>query len=294
MRTLTLTNLSLILIIAVLYWQINLPKKTVAEHTILSNMNANDISDITIYRQDRDEIQLSKKEGRWFIKHPLQAAANQTRIKLLLNVLSQKSYNQYKVHSEQDLQKFNLDPPLLILNMNQHSFRFGNTESLSQHRYIQHQGLIHLIDDVVSPLLNSTAASFVNNRLFAEHLQIRQLQLPLLKNNPIKEIKAETITITMKDGHWYSDYPNSADQLSTLIANWQHAYAMQVSVATDEQIMQENAHKLSISFEGIDNAMDILLHINESTLTLTKPLTRLQYHFPLATVHQLFILKEQH
>ena len=290
MKTLTLTNLSLVLIIAVLYWLVNLPEQTSPKQAVLSKISVNDINTITIQRQNRDEIQLLKKEGLWFIQQPIQAAANQTRIKLLLNLLSQSSYSQYEINSKYELQQFDLEPASLILKMNQHTFSFGSTENLSQRRYIEHQGIIHLIDDTISPLLNSTATSFIDNRLFSDHLQINQLQLPLLTNNPITEL--ETITINMEDGHWNSDYPTSADKLSTLIDNWQHAYALQVSVVKDKQSSQDTAHKLFVSFAGVDEKMELLLHIHKSTFTLTNPLSQLQYHFPLATIHQLFINKE--
>jgi len=291
MNTLSRTNLSLVAIIALLYCLLNLPEQTVPDRLTLSSLHAQDVSDIIIERQNRGEIQLHKKDQQWLVQHPLYAPANHTRIKLLLNVLSQPSYSQYQVSPELDLQQFGLEPASLILRLNQQSFSFGGTEGLSQRRYIQHRGTIHLIDDTVSPLLNSSATSFIDNRLFGDNMQLTQLRLPLVSTQSTTSLE-QASTLKLIEGHWSSDTTMSSDQLSTLVANWQHAYALQVTTVSDEQPVQENSHKLLFSFKGVDEEMEVFAHIEESTLVISNPRNRLRYHFPLALAQQLFINKE--
>lgn len=79
---------------------------------------------------------------------------------------------------EAALQQFGLSDPEVILSMNNEQFAFGGVESISENRYVLHQGMIFLVQDDVTPLLTASAGSFVDNRLIAEASQLTRLSLP--------------------------------------------------------------------------------------------------------------------
>lgn len=270
-----ITNLLLLLLIIGLYFFVNYQPTPEKTQTGLSELTQQDIHTINIKRQNRSDIEIKKVDQNWQIIQPIQAKANDTRIKLILSLLSQPLHSQFEPTATTDLEEFELGPDSINLQLNQLMVKFGGIETLSRQRYIQSNNKIYLIADNIAPLLNSTVASFIDNRLIANSLKIKQLQLP-------------TQSLELKNGHWQSDRSLSSDQLVTLIDAWQHAYAMQVLPISSDEINSLENKKVHISFEGEDNTMSLIVQTTERSVILINTDTKLAFHFPISTQSQLF------
>ncbi|OUR64575.1 hypothetical protein A9Q79_04525 [Methylophaga sp. 42_25_T18] len=226
MKSSYLTNLVLVIVIVIviasLFWfnqQASSPNDT---YNKLSDISAGIITDITINRKQGEDIKLHKHTSGWKIVHPIVADGNHTRIRLLLSLLSAPIHNQLHDVDDTSLEKLGLKPIQVSLQLNEHMFAFGDVEPLSKRRYVLHNNNVYLIDDQVSPLLNTNVASFIDNRLLSATAQITKIQLPQLLNG---QLAASTpLTIAKNDDRWSSSPQSySADKLAALVASWQQA-----------------------------------------------------------------------
>jgi hypothetical protein len=282
MKSSYLTNLVLLAIVIALLWlsQRNEPEQNSTPR--LSTMTADSVTQIQIDRQDKVSIQLQRQGENWQLSAPFKARANQTRVNLLLSLLSSPIHSQFQAVDPQSLAQFGLDAPKLKLTMNDQAFIFGDVESLSQHRYILYQGMIYLVQEDVSPLLNATPGSFVDNRLLNENATISKLRLPQGKD------KTEPIQIELDAGHWRSNAEGlSSDKLQTLVDSWQHAYAMQVHYIDDARLATLPEPQIEVWLNGEMQPMRFILMRRNESLQLINPSQHLLYDFPLALQTQL-------
>jgi len=280
-----LTNGLLVLLIIALYWFVNYEPIESNTNKTLSSLLLDHVHTIKIKRINRDNIVLNKIEGQWLITQPIQANANPTRVKLILALLSTVPHSQFRPEPTHSLQQFDLEPSKINVHINDQVFNFGDIEPLNHYRYIQHNDLIHLVDDTVAPLLNATASSFIDNRLLSDARHITKLSLPaiLAQDGDSKEILLE-----LQDGHWMSSNSKlSSDELMILIDAWQHAYAMQVLPVTDTIIGQ------SITVEFNDQThIELLVQFDTRSMSIINRTKKLKYQFPLANKHQFFPIED--
>lgn len=285
MKTRYLTNIFLLVFIIGLYWFINREATVTNENINISSLNTTHVTKIIIQRNNRDDIVLSKKSGDWMLISPINVQANDTRINLILGLLTTAPHNQFPIDSDLSLQQFELDSPKISVQLNEQHFYFGNIEPLSKHRYIRYNNTIYLIDDTVTPLLNANAASFINNRLIPKELHISRLTLPSMSN---KESTTSTLTISSEDGHWQSTGSNlSRDMLTALIDAWQYAYATQVIPLSQDVLHDSIGQSISIELSN-QTTVKLLLQFDERSMYLIDINKKLKYQFPLSIKQQFF------
>jgi hypothetical protein len=282
MKSSYLTNLILLAIVLALLWLSQRETPDTQPAAQLSTLTADSVNQIQIERLGKPAITLQRQQQSWALTAPFSAQANQTRVNLLLSLLSTPLHGQFQPMDESALTQFGLSQPEVLLSMNEQQFAFGGTEPLDQNRYVMHQGMVYLIQDDVTPLLTASAGSFVDNRLIAEEQQLAQLQLPISPDS------AERITLNQSDGQWRSDNTAlSSDSLKALVDSWQHAYAMQVRHLSAEQLATLPAPQIRLWFDTDTAPLDLIIQVNAQTLQLINPALQLQYDFPLAVQSQL-------
>ncbi len=282
MKSSYLTNLVLLIIVISLLWLSQREKPASEQSPTLSTLKADMVDQIQIQRQNKPVITLQRQQDSWAVTEPFTARANQTRINLLLSLLSAPLHGEFQPMDEASLQQFGLGEPDVVLSMNDQQFAFGGVESLSQQRYVLHQDMIYLVQDDVTPLLTASAGSFVDNRLIAENNAIIRLTIPAGPDSQ------DSMTLQQEEGHWRSDDTSlSSDQLKTLVDNWQHAYAMQVRHLQAEQLSALPAPNVSVWLDTPSEPLQFIMHQSEQTLHLVNPGLQLQYDFPLSLQTQL-------
>jgi hypothetical protein len=287
MKSRYLINLLLVIAIVGLYYLINHEAEvsTVRNQT-LSQLKLSDVSTIVIGRQHRDSIVIIKDGSHWQIIKPIKAKANDVRVNLILNLLSTPIYSQFKPKNDMDLQQFGLNPVNLSLQLNQQRFEFGAIESLSSHRYVRYDETIYLIHDTLAPLLNSSASSFIDNRLFSKQQQLTKLELPLFDSD--NQLNVEYLTLKLSDGHWTSNKEAfSNDLLTTIVDSWQNAYAMQVFTLSTEEINDLTGIKISVSYKD-NSSSELIVQLSNDSLSLFNIQKQLKYQFSISIKHKLF------
>lgn len=288
MKSRYLINLLLVMLVIGLFWLNSQPNSDkVASYPSLTKIASDAITTITITRPNNQPIVLNKQENGWQLIEPLSAKANDTRIQLILSLLSTPSFAQLMPSTKDDLTRFGMTASATTLALNEQVFQFGSNETLSKHRYVLYNDTIHLIDDQITPLLNANAASFIENRLLAPNKVIKQLSLPILQSD--KQLSANTMTINQVDGHWQAEQLTlSTDALTAIVESWQHAYATQVFPITDDEQALNTAIHVEIRFEDSPSALHLAIITNENSISLINNAAKLKYQFPLSMLTQLF------
>lgn len=282
MKSSYVTNLVLLIIVLTLLWLSQREQSDTQQPAQLSTLTVDAVTQIQIERPGKPAIKLEKQQQNWILTEPFSARANETRINLLLSLLSTPLHGQFHPLDESSLSQFGLSQPEVLLSMNDQLFAFGGFEPLNQNRYVLHQGMVYLIQDDVTPLLTASAGSFIDNRLIPEQRQLSQLKLPRSSDD------AEPITISQTDGQWHSDDAMlSSDKLKAIVDSWQHAYAMQVRHVSAEELSNLAEPQISLWFENDATTLQLIVQTTAQNLQLISPALQLQYDFPLALQAQL-------
>ena len=287
MKSSYLTNLVLIIILGLLYWLNTQEPDHQQAPPALSKISAKSINQIIISQSKRDDIILAKHAEQWQLTQPIQVAANPTRINLLLSLLNMHSRRQQPVLDPKNLEQFGFDDNSTRLQLGEQLFAFGNLEPISQQRYMLHNNVIYLIDDTISPLLNTRANSFIDSRLLPNST-ISKLSLPMYKNQSIID---DTVSLTFAGSHWTSSPKQSADTLTSLVDTWRRAYALQVipldAIAT--KLEKQTGQTALIWFEQHTTPLQLTLYLTDNALFIVNPKLNLAYQFPPKLYQQLLL-----
>ncbi len=281
MKSSYLTNLILLAIVIALLWLSQQEQPAEQQASTLSSLDTEAIELIQIARSGKVNLRLERQQNHWILTEPFNARANPTRINLLLSLLRAPVHGEFQPMDQSALDQFGLSNPDVILSMNNEQFAFGGVESLSENRYVLHQGMIFLVQDDVTPLLTASAGSFVDNRLIPESNQLTRLTLPAADDE-------QKVRFSLQEGEWHSDNSElSTDAIKTLVDSWQHAYAMQVRYLPNAQLNAMTEPHIKLWLADQAEPMQLLMRQNGQTLQLINPALRLQYDFPLAIKSQL-------
>jgi len=285
-------NLILITVLVGLYWFINdEPTSNTATTPPLTNISNEAIHHITISQTNRVDIVLKKLKQQWQLITPITARANQNRIKILLSILTIQPYRQQTIIAGQNLSQFGINKDSTNLVLNDHHFIFGDIEPIEQRRYVQHNNDLYLLEDTISPLLNTSASSFIDNRLIQAQQHITKLTIPHYQQQSLLK---QTTSLQLNNGQWQSDSKQSADKLVEIIDNWQHAAALQV-IPLDAlaSTLQPSPFHAIVQLKEQNEPIKLTLHLSKTHFFIINEQTELAYQFRKAS-YQTLLLPASH
>ena len=284
-------NLILITVLVGLYWFINDEPTSNTATTPLTNISNEAIHHITISQTNRADIVLKKLKQQWQLITPITARANQNRIKILLSILTIQPYRQQTIIAGQNLSQFGINKDSTNLVLNDHHFIFGDIEPIEQRRYVQHNNDLYLLEDTISPLLNTSASSFIDNRLIKAQQHITQLTIPHYQQQSLLK---QTTSLQLNNGQWQSDSKQSADKLVEIIDNWQHAAALQV-IPLDAlaSTLQPSPFHAIVQLKEQNEPIKLTLHLSKTHFFIINEQTELAYQFRKAS-YQTLLLPASH
>jgi len=287
MKSNYIINLILITVLAGLYWFINNEPTSNTIVTSLTNISNTSINSITISQANRSDIVLKKTNEQWQLSSPITARANHNRIRLLLSILAMQPYRQQAITVGQDLSQFGIHKDSTSLVLNDHHFIFGDIEPIEQRRYVQHDNDLYLLEDTVSPLLNTSASSFIDNRLIQVQQKISKLTIPQYQQQSLLK---QTASLKLNNGQWQSNAKLPADKLVEIIDNWQHAAALRVMpLNTLTDTLQPSPFHAIVQLKEQTEAIKLTLHLSETHFFIVNEQAELAYQFPKASYQTLLI-----
>jgi len=160
-----LINLGLAAIVLGLAIAASLEHQREIAATTLTAMQPDAIQSLSIQRPGEPLIRLRRDDDSgWQMLEPFAAPAAGAPIGKLLPISTAFVHRSIPA-AALDLHQLGLDPPLIRLHLDDLELRFGATEPVDEHRYVQIGDLVHLIDDRYLPQLLASPEHYVNRRL---------------------------------------------------------------------------------------------------------------------------------
>ncbi|SMF96875.1 protein of unknown function [Methylomagnum ishizawai] len=273
MKSRLFLNLALLVIVVVLgALAILEPGKEEAENQALAPVDEAALDKITL--QNKETIVFEKKDGHWRLTAPIQAPANEIRVRQLIDIARSNSEAAYPLKPE-ELQKFELDKPKASLILGGTTLVFGGSDPIDMRRYVRVGETLHLVNDNFFHHLQAAATDYVDKKLLPENAKVREIVVPGLK------------ATLGPDGKWTQEAaaPNNRSDLPELATLW--ATARAIDVRRLEPPAQGDPVRIGLA-EG--NPVEFVIIRREPDPVLARPELGLQYELTGETARQLLNL----
>ncbi len=253
-------------IILVLTLVLDSGEKKAPKKAALTSLNADTLQHVEIKRNGLKDVVLEKTGSGWQMLSPYKTAANKFRIDTLLKLASADVESSHDL-STLKLSDYALDNPKATITFNKTiKLEFGSTNPVSRQRYVKIGNTLNLINDTQYYLARSLASEFVAMELLPKGSTISALTLP-------------DLAILFKDGKWsVTPEPKNftADTVSELINEWQHAQAADI---TEFKLRHDMRKDVSITLG--ESTLYFETQTSKDNFILIRHDLPLQYLFPL-------------
>ena len=242
-RALLNLGLLLALVVLVLLAVYEPGREPAPEASPLTTLSAADIDRIELLRSDKPGVLLYREGEHWYLagEPPLRAEASQVR--QLLRLARETVLRQYAA-AEIDLARVGLDESASRLRFDDRiELRFGATDPLDDHRYVQQGDQVQLIRDNYQHLTEAPREHWIARRLLPEEQAIVSLDLPDLS------LRRDA------DGHWLlePEQPDiDSDAITALVEQWRLAEALRVARGE----AREPGIRVLVGLQGVTPAVE--------------------------------------
>lgn len=142
-----------------------------------AHIDAEKLSRIEILVLQQPPALLQRQSGAWIVPDAPDAALDPQRLRNLLNILNESVTQAYDAGGL-DLKEFGLEPPAIVLKLDDHDFRFGASEPLSRRRYVLYASKLYLLTDTHYPLLSRGLGNLILQQPAAGNGSVQGLPKP--------------------------------------------------------------------------------------------------------------------
>lgn len=264
MKSRIFLNLALAALVAVLALLVWLKPKPMAQAEFkLSTLASASINRIAIEKPGQPAIVLQRNPAGWRLTAPFQARAEGAAVGRLLETLAATSLQRFPAT---DLGRFQLDPPLLRLMLNDQEFSFGTQNTLTGEVYVATNGGVHPVAPSYLAHAMKMPADFAARAFLAEEEKPAGFEFADLKLSQ------------NSDGKWSASPARpdwSQDDINRWVDEWRHASSL-VTQPYDGTPPQESF----ILRLGDGKLISCKILRREPDLVLLREDEKLQYHFP--------------
>lgn len=231
----------------------------------LSTIDPTEVRRLRIEGPNRPPIELIREHGAWRLVAPLSLPANENRVWALLGLAAATVHDAFRAEGN-NLSEFGLDPPKFKVLLDEHEFRFGDTEPLNGRRYVEYGPDVHLISDVYFHHLLATAPAFVDPAPIGSDARPVGFLLSGAK-------------LRLEKGGWRVDPPGAsgADAGERLANAWASARAASVKRFDPNLDWKQT---IQIELNGASEPIRLRIAQLEHELVIGRPEWKVQYHFP--------------
>lgn len=264
MKSRIFLNLALAGLVAVLILLVWLKPKPMAPAEFkLSTLASASINRIAIERPGQPAIVLERNLAGWRLSAPFQARAEGTTVGRLLEILAAASLQRFPAT---DLGRFQLDPPLLRLTLNEQEFSFGTQNTLTGEVYVATRGGVHPVAPSYLVYAMKMPADFAARALLAEEEKLAGFEFAGLKLSQ------------SSDGKWSASPARpdwSQDDINRWVDEWRHASSLITQPYDGTPALESLTLRL-----GNGQLVNCKILRREPELVLLREDEKLQYHFP--------------
>lgn len=265
-------NLIMLVTVAVLAMVLYIKPSLQEEATHkISSLSVEAVQHIRITRQDI-AIELSRADNHWYMRKPVEGRVNKEKIERILEILSAASQHLLPLAN---LDRYGLISPLIELQINQESFKFGDFAPVTNEQYIATRQHIFLISPRYAASLAVLPTDLLDSRLFAED------EIPVeftLADFHLKHEQGWQVSPT------HHEHTFSQDALNQWAQAWYSAQAIYLTL--DSGKPDTDGEEISIVLQD-GRKIRLIAVQNESELTLQRIDEGIRYHFPIGLGNQL-------
>lgn len=237
----------------------------------ISSLSAQAAQHIRITRQDI-AIELSRADNHWYMRKPVEGRVNEEKVERILEILSAASQHLLPLTN---LDRYGLISPLIELQVNQESFKFGDFAPVTNEQYIATRQHVFLISPRYAASLSVLPADLLDSRLIAED------EIPVeftLTNFHLKHEQGWQVSPP------HHEHTFSQDALNQWVQAWYSAHAIYLTL--DSGKPDTDGEEISIVLQD-GRKIRLIAVQNESELTLQRIDEGIRYHFPISLGNRL-------
>lgn len=192
---------------AYVYW-VEYPKsQEEAKKKTLIDFKADDATDVSLVYADR-EVTLKKVGDEWRLTKPLDALADATTVKNLINAIAECEVKKELTETSADLSQYGLDKPLVTITVKLKDKEFpailvGKNTPIGASTYVERA------DDKKVVLTNSAFRSGMDKKV----KDLRDKTIVTFNDDDVQKVQLhgadKDIELTRKDGNWRLERPDS-------------------------------------------------------------------------------------
>jgi hypothetical protein len=240
----------------------------------ISSAAAEAVRTVHIIRQQK-EIVLKQLDHRWRLIKPVQAQADEKKVKEILEILTASSNQRFPLA---DLERFDLDRPHVQVYFDREYFGFGRFAPITHQQYVMTNDGVYLISPRYALALPLNASDLISQRLLASH------EIPV-------SLELKHVTVALENGEWRNTIQNSekildAKTLEYWVHLWQTAQAKGLAL---EQELGDDLVAVGDIKIGLRNEQKIALEIlqNETEIVFFRTNEGIGYYFSMDAGRQL-------
>jgi len=256
-------------------------KKEAPKNPPLTALKLDAINHVVLSHPKAPDIVLDKKDGKWVLSAPVQAAADPFELNSLLSVAIAGSKSSLDP-KDVKLADLGLDPPGFSLTLNDVKVEFGGVEPLNYHRYVMTGGRIGQIDDPPASALDADYSDLVAKTLLPEGARITAVTVPGLK------------VTRSADGKWQADPADpraGTDELQKFIDAWAGARALWNGAMPADAKPEASPQAAVITLEG-GQSYTFAIAAREPQLALDRADLKVRYSLAKSDVDKLLKLPQ--
>lgn len=241
----------------------------------LTALKSDAVTHIVIDHPGSPAIELSKRDGKWFIDAPVKAECDEFEINALIELASKEV--KLKIEGAK-LAELGLDPPGYTIKLNDQVIAFGGQEPIEYRRYVKVGPVVGLIEDPPSAALDKDYSDLVAKSLFPSGSEIEQV-----------ELKGLTLT-KGADGKWAlapADPKAGADQMQKMADGWKNARSMWNEFVADPSKVTGDPVKITLKGGAVRN---FIVAATDPQLKLYRPDAGINYVLSKALADELLKL----
>ena len=169
-----------------------------------------------------------RKEGEeWFLTEPIRARADATQVARVLDLLNARSREKL---AATELQRFDLDQPVVRVVYDDYPVTFGTLNPLSQEQYVHAGDSVYLLGSFYRSQVPERAERVLTHALF------RQNEKPVA-------FRLQAFTVEQREGKWQvapapKEQP-SQDDLNRWVDGWKLASSLLTQPANEKTVARE-------------------------------------------------------
>jgi len=172
MKSRWLGILALLLVVAGVGLALFLAPKSQQEQAVaiaVSTIEPASINSVSIEAPAKKAVELEKRDGRWWLKQPYAARADQVAVDRVLSILYANSVDKFDAA---DPTRYGLDHPALKLKLDAEELTFGTFNPVSGMQYVGYKNAVYLVDSKYSEAAQIQTVEFIDKNLLSSQEQI--------------------------------------------------------------------------------------------------------------------------